>query len=94
MQELFTKLRALAKSEGIDLERTFQDAGGTRFGTISKRLFMSALCIAFQHYTFSEKELDDIVEEPDSPRGGGAAEARAFAAEAASPFEASARSDI
>jgi len=75
MQELFTKLRALAKSEGIDMERTFQDAGGTRFGTISKRLFQSALCIAFQHYQFSGKELDEIVEEydcglPDQYNGG------------------------
>lgn len=75
MQELFTKLRALAKSEGIDLERTFQDAGGSRFGTISKRLFQSALCIAFQHYTFSTKELDEIVEAydcglPDTFNGG------------------------
>ena len=75
MQELFIKLRALAKSEGIDLERTFQDAGGTRFGTISKRLFQSALCIAFQHYTFSVKELDEIVEAydcglPDTFNGG------------------------
>ena len=75
MQALFIKLRALAKSEGIDLERTFQDAGGTRFGTITKRLFQSALCIAFQHYTFSTKELDDIVEAydcglPDTFNGG------------------------
>ena len=53
MQLLFIKLRATAKSEGIDMERTFQDAGGTRFGTLSKRLFKSALCIAFQHYPFS-----------------------------------------
>ena len=75
MQQLFTKLRALAKSEGIDLERTFQDAGGSRFGTISKRLFQSALCIAFQHYTFSPAELDEIVEAydcglPDTFNGG------------------------
>ena len=75
MQELFTKLRAVSKSEGIDLERTFQDAGGTRFGTISKRLFQSALCIAFQHYPFSVKELDEIVEAydcglPDTYNGG------------------------
>ena len=61
IQQLFIKLRAMAKSEGIDLERTFQDAGGTRFGTVSKRIFMSALGIAFVHYTFSEKEYDDIV---------------------------------
>merc|ERR1719218_440660 len=60
MQELFIKLRALAKSEGIDLERTFQDAGGTRFGTVSKRIFSSALGIPFQHYSFSLKEFDDI----------------------------------
>jgi hypothetical protein len=60
MQELFIKLRAMAKSEGIDLERTFQDAGGTRFGTVSKRIFLSALVIAFTHYQFSEKELEDI----------------------------------
>ena len=65
MKDLFIKLRALAKSEGIDMERTFQDAGGTRFGTITKRLFQSALCIAFQHYTFSQQELDDIVEAYD-----------------------------
>jgi hypothetical protein len=75
MQLLFIKLRATAKSEGIDMERTFQDAGGTRFGTLSKRLFKSALCIAFQHYPFSEKELDDICEHydcglPDAFNGG------------------------
>lgn len=75
MQLLFIKLRALAKSEGIDMERTFQDAGGTRFGTLSKRLFKSALCIAFQHYPFSVKELDDICEAydcglPDTFNGG------------------------
>jgi len=75
MQELFTKLRAVAKSEGIDIERTFQDAGGTRFGTITKRLFKSALTIAFQHYAFSVKELDEIVEAydcglPDKYNGG------------------------
>ena len=75
MQELFTKLRAIAKSEGIDLERTFQDAGGTRFGTITKRMFQSALCIAFQHYTFSVAELDEICEAydcglPDLYNGG------------------------
>ena len=74
MKDLFIKLRALAKSEGIDMERTFQDAGGTR-GTITKRLFQSALCIAFQHYTFSQQELDDIVEAydcglPDTFNGG------------------------
>lgn len=61
MQQLFIKLRAMAKSEGIDLERTFQDAGGTRFGTVSKRIFQSALTIAFTHYTFSTAELDKIV---------------------------------
>ena len=75
MQLLFIKLRALAKSEGIDMERTFQDAGGTRFGTLSKRLFMSALCIAFQHYPFSVAELDAICEAydcglPDTFNGG------------------------
>lgn len=75
MQELFIKLRALSKSEGIDMERTFQDAGGTRFGTLSKRLFMSALCIAFQHYNFTPQELDDICEAydcglPDTFNGG------------------------
>lgn len=75
MQLLFIKLRALAKSEGIDMERTFQDAGGTRFGTLSKRLFKSALCIAFQHYPFSVKELEDICEAydcglPDTFNGG------------------------
>jgi len=61
IKELFIKLRAMAKSEGIDLERTFQDAGGTRFGTVSKRIFASSLGIAFQHYQFSEKDYDDIV---------------------------------
>ena len=75
MQLLFIKLRAMAKSEGIDMERTFQDAGGTRFGTLSKRLFKSALCIAFQHYPFSVKELEDICEAydcglPDTFNGG------------------------
>lgn len=30
-----------------------QDAGGTRFGTIGKRFFKSALGIAFHHYTFT-----------------------------------------
>jgi len=60
MQQKFIALRALAKSEGIDMERTFQDAGGTRFGTISKRIFISSLCIAFQHYRFSEADLDAI----------------------------------
>lgn len=62
MQEIFIKLRVLAKSEGIDMERTFQDAGGSRFGTISKRLFISALCIGFQHYRFSPAELDAIAD--------------------------------
>jgi len=61
MQQLFIKLRALAKSDGIDLERTFQDAGGTRFGTLSKRLFTSALGIAYPRYKFSEQEFDAIV---------------------------------
>jgi hypothetical protein len=75
MQQLFIKLRAMSKSEGIDMERTFQDAGGTRFGTLSKRLFKSALCIAFHHYTFSEYELAAIAEHydcglPDTFNGG------------------------
>jgi hypothetical protein len=61
MKELFISLRHMVKSEGIDLERTFQDAGGTRFGTVSKRIFASALCIAFTHKTFSTYELDQIV---------------------------------
>ena len=51
------------------------DGTGSRFGTLSKRLFKSALCIAFQHYPFSEKELDDICEHydcglPDAFNGG------------------------
>ena len=62
MQQMFIKLRALAKSEGIDMERTFQDAGGTRFGTVSKRIFISALGIAFQHYRFAEKDFDAIAD--------------------------------
>jgi len=75
MQTLFIKLRVVAKSEGIDMERTFQDAGGTRFGTLSKRLFKSALCIAFQHYPFSVAELEEICEHydcglPDTFNGG------------------------
>jgi len=60
MQELFMKLRSLAKTEGIDMERTFQDAGGTKHGTISKRLFLSALVLGFQHYRFSSEDLDAI----------------------------------
>jgi len=75
IQQLFVSLRAMVKSEGIDLERTFQDAGGTRFGTITKRIFQSALTIAFTHKTFSEKELAECVElygcgEPDIYNGG------------------------
>ena len=62
MQQMFMKLRKLGKSEGIDMERTFQDAGGSRFGTISKRIFNSTLRIAFQHYNFSEVEMDAICE--------------------------------
>ena len=37
-----------------------QDAGGTRFGTIGKRAFKSALGIAFHHYTFTPEIYDDL----------------------------------
>ena len=39
--------------KGINLEMVMQDAGGTRFGTLGKRFFLSALGIAFQRYTFT-----------------------------------------
>ena len=37
-----------------------QDAGGTRFGTIGKNPFKSALGIAFHHYTFTPMIYDDL----------------------------------
>ncbi len=48
IQAVFRELRKMCKSEGIDMELTFKTAGGTRFGTIPKRKFVSALLIAFQ----------------------------------------------
>ena len=53
LQHVFRQLRKMAKVEGINMEMTFKDAGGTRFGTLSKRMFLSALLIAFQHFVFS-----------------------------------------
>ena len=52
-----------------------QQAGGTRFGTIGKRHFLSALTIAFHHYTFTPeiyKMLTDAygVGAPDFAEGG------------------------
>ena len=65
----------MAKVEGINLEYTLQQAGGTRFGTIGKRHFCSALTIAFHHYKFTPeiyKALCDAyaVGAPDFAEGG------------------------
>ena len=54
---------------------SFQDAGGTRFGTIGKRFFKSALGIGFQHYTFTPQIYDELADfygcgAPDRFEGG------------------------
>jgi len=55
------ELRKKAKSEGIDMERTFQAAGGSRYGTIKKARFDSSLRVAFHHFRFSEPMMADLV---------------------------------
>ena len=60
LQQVLIDLRSLAKIEGINLEMVMQDAGGTRFGTIGKNPFKSALGIAFHHYTFTPEIYDDL----------------------------------
>ena len=51
-----------------------QDAGGTRFGTIGKRQFKSALGIAFPRYTITAKVYDDLADfygvGDDDPKDG------------------------
>ena len=46
-----------ARAEGIDLAGCFQDAGGTQYGTISKRKFQSALAKAFNRFHFTELQV-------------------------------------
>jgi len=53
LQNLCHDLRKMSKVEGINMEYTLQQAGGTRFGTLGKRHFLSALTIAFHHYNFT-----------------------------------------
>ena len=60
LQQVLVDLRKMAKIEGINLEMVMQDAGGTRFGTIGKNPFKSALGIAFHHYTFTPMIYDDL----------------------------------
>lgn len=63
------------KAEGIDLELCFQAAGGTRYGTISKRLFQSALTTYFSRLHITQEVLHELVTAygvgmPDHQHGG------------------------
>ena len=60
--QVLRELRDMAKIEGINMEMVMQEAGGTRFGTLGKRQFKSALGIAFPRYTFTADVYDDLAD--------------------------------
>ncbi len=50
-----------AIAEGIDLASIFQQYGGTRYGTISKRLFCTSLTTTFLRFNFTDQLLYSLV---------------------------------
>ena len=54
-------VRAVARAAPHALGECSQEAGGTRYGTVKKMRFDSAMRVAFHHFKFTEQMMADII---------------------------------